>query len=101
MRRRAIIRMLAGFAAAVYGKQKPDGRQAPDLTQKRPLAEAFRQTNREMLMRELGDLRHAMRRMIAAEDLDGSIIEERANSKPARIAPYLHHNNANTAKETP
>jgi hypothetical protein len=49
------------------------------------------ETNREALQREIGDLGHAVRRMIDEADLDSVIIEERTLSKPERIRPYLHH----------
>lgn len=49
------------------------------------------ETNREALERELGDLFHAARRLIGCADVHGGLIEERAQSKPRHILPYLHH----------
>jgi hypothetical protein len=55
-----------------------------------PLSE----NNRQMLERELGDLMHAMNRMVEQHDLDWYVIERRTFSKPERIKPYLHHQEA-------
>lgn len=52
------------------------------------------ETNREALERELGDLFHAVHRLKDAADVNGEKIGARAFSKPAHIAPYLHHQNA-------
>lgn len=49
------------------------------------------ETNREALARELGDLLHAVDRVVDADDLDGPAIQERRRSKPSHIAKYLHH----------
>ena len=49
------------------------------------------ESNREALQRELGDLLHAMNRMTSASDLDPLSIAMRAESKPEKIKPYLHH----------
>jgi hypothetical protein len=49
------------------------------------------ETNREALERELGDLGHAASRMEAAADINPLKIRARAQSKPERIKPYLHH----------
>ncbi len=49
------------------------------------------ETNREALERELGDLGHAVRRMEKAHDINPLAITARADSKPERIKPYLHH----------
>lgn len=52
---------------------------------------AYLETNREALQRELGDLSHAMQRMIDHRDIDASVINERRIYKGDRIKPYLHH----------
>lgn len=39
----------------------------------------------------LGDVLHAIKRMTMAGDLTRERLEERADSKPSRILPYLHH----------
>lgn len=52
------------------------------------------ETNREALERELGDLLHAMSRLKMSGDIDWNVVEERGMSKPARILPYLHHQEA-------
>lgn len=49
------------------------------------------ETNRQALERELGDVLHAIKRMTMAGDLTRERIEERAESKPSHILPYLHH----------
>lgn len=49
------------------------------------------ESNREALERELGDVAHAMQRMQTANDISFAKINVRANSKPERIKPYLHH----------
>ncbi len=54
------------------------------------------ETNREALERELGDLQHALFRIEEAEDVSTQVILTRRNSKPERIKPYLHHQNAST-----
>lgn len=49
------------------------------------------ETNRKALQRELGDLQHAILRMEEAEDVSTYAITTRRLEKPARIKPYLHH----------
>lgn len=49
------------------------------------------ETNKQALERELGDLMHALDRMVRSGDLDRAEIESRRLSKPEAILPYLHH----------
>jgi len=49
------------------------------------------ETNRQELERELGDLSHAVVRMVNSGDVSRQVIEERRRSKPVRMLPYLHH----------
>jgi len=58
------------------------------------------QTNRQDIERELGDLLHALTRLCMAGDLNGAEIERRRDSKPAHIAPYLHHQEGGTHADT-
>jgi NTP pyrophosphatase (non-canonical NTP hydrolase) len=59
-------------------------------------------TNRALLERELGDLRHALSRMCFSGDVNEREIGKHQESKAKRIGPYLHHQwdgtsaNANT-----
>jgi hypothetical protein len=53
-----------------------------------------KETNREALQRELGDLMHALGRMLKLKDLDHTKINERQVSKAEHVKPYLHHNEA-------
>lgn len=48
-------------------------------------------TNREALERELGDVTHAVRRLIDASDIERSNIDARAGEKAIAVAQYLHH----------
>lgn len=47
--------------------------------------------NREMLTRELGDVRAAMRLMTEDGDIVPCEVRQAANEKMERITPYLHH----------
>ena len=49
------------------------------------------ESNRQALERELGDLGHAVARMESSADINPLAIRARAQSKPERIKPYLHH----------
>jgi hypothetical protein len=49
------------------------------------------ETNRQGLERELGDLFHAFERLCSNGDIEYGAVEFRGKSKPAHIAPYLHH----------
>ena len=49
------------------------------------------ENNRHRLHLELGDLKHAMDRMIFEGDLVSSIVEEAAESKAKRVSEFLHH----------
>ncbi len=49
------------------------------------------ETNRQQLQRELGDLLHAVERMARCGDVQRLAIEDRRKSKPAKIRPFLHH----------
>lgn len=53
------------------------------------------ETNRSALERELGDIIHALKRMQIAKDVSEMRIDDRAQSKPKRILPYLHHQGEN------
>ncbi len=55
------------------------------------------ETNRQMLERELGDCLHALNRMVATGDINRQKISDRSNSRPAHVAPYLHHQEAPNA----
>jgi hypothetical protein len=48
-------------------------------------------TNRELLQKELGHVRHAMIRLCDAGDLDKSAIHESADIKAFKVERYLHH----------
>ena len=47
--------------------------------------------NRELLERELGDVRCALHMMVMAGDLHATSIAEHARDKAKRVAKYLHH----------
>lgn len=49
------------------------------------------QINRSLLHDELGDMKHAIDRMIDNGDLIRSMIEECAEAKAERVGEYLHH----------
>lgn len=49
------------------------------------------ESNRRLLHNELGDVWHAVARMIAGGDLVRSLIEEAAEGKAERVGQYLHH----------
>lgn len=49
------------------------------------------ETNRQAIEREVGDLLHALERLIIAEDLNEVAIRQRAKSKPEHVKAYLHH----------
>ena len=51
------------------------------------------ESNRSLLHDELGDVKHAMDRMINEGDLVRSMIEEAAECKAERVAEFLHHQN--------
>ena len=59
------------------------------------------ETNRTALERELGDMAHAMTRMANADDINPWEVERRRLSKPAKILPYLHHQDALAGEEVP
>ena len=48
-------------------------------------------TNRQLLEKELGDVRHAMIRLCDAGDLSKSSIHDRANEKAISVERWLHH----------
>lgn len=48
------------------------------------------ETNREMLERELGDIRAAMLLMLAAGDVSGAAVSDAANWKSENVGRYLH-----------
>lgn len=48
-------------------------------------------TNREALERECGDVYHCIWRIIAAGDIDGNGMSQRADDKAKSVAQYLHH----------
>lgn len=48
-------------------------------------------TNREMLARECGDIRHAMIRLCEARDLSKDDIHAHADRKAMTVQRYLHH----------
>jgi len=47
--------------------------------------------NRRDLVKELGDIRCAVRMMFRAGDVDEFLIERRSDEKEEKIKPYLHH----------
>lgn len=51
-------------------------------------------TNREALVRECGDVYHAIWRLIGAGDIDGNLMSQRADDKAKSVAKYLHHQSA-------
>ncbi|HEY9146980.1 MAG TPA: hypothetical protein VIN36_09870 [Thiobacillus sp.] len=48
-------------------------------------------TNRGLLEKELGDVRHAMILLCLADDLDKSAIHDHADRKAIKVCQYLHH----------
>lgn len=52
-------------------------------------------TNRQLLMHELGDVRHSVERMCDADDVSKQIIGVRAHMKGKRVQQYLHHQPTN------
>lgn len=54
-------------------------------------------TNRQMLEKELGDVRHAMIRLCDAGDLNKSSIHDRAEIKAVSVQPWLHHQGHNAS----
>lgn len=48
-------------------------------------------TNRQLLEKELGDVRHAMIRLCESGDLSKANIHDRANIKAISVQPWLHH----------
>lgn len=53
-------------------------------------------TNRQMLEKELGDVRHAMIRLCNAGDLSKSSIHDWAAIKAVSVQPWLHHQDGTT-----
>lgn len=56
--------------------------------------------NRQMLERELGDIRHAVARMVAWDDIDEEEIVAHATSKAVKVERYLHHQRPNRDRIT-
>lgn len=48
-------------------------------------------SNRQDLEREMGDVLHALDRMVEKEDLSRPAIERQRVEKAKKIKPYLHH----------
>lgn len=48
--------------------------------------------NRELLNKELGDLRYAIELMVECHDINPNSIEQHRQLKPLKIEKYLHHN---------
>jgi len=48
-------------------------------------------TNREALERECGDVYHCIWMLIAAHDIDGNGMSQRADDKAKSVTQYLHH----------
>jgi hypothetical protein len=53
-----------------------------------------------MLERELGDIRHAVARMIAWDDVNEDEIVEGAKRKALKVGRYLHHQRPNRERIT-
>ena len=51
-------------------------------------------TNREALVRECGDVYHAISRLIGAGDIDGGEMLQRVDYKAKSGAKFLHHQSA-------
>lgn len=49
------------------------------------------QSNRQALEQEVGDIHHAVSRLIVAGDLRGAEIHSASDKKADRISVYLHH----------
>lgn len=49
------------------------------------------ESNREMLERELGDVRHCMIRLCNAGDLSKKAVHAHADAKAESVVEYLHH----------
>jgi hypothetical protein len=47
--------------------------------------------NRAALAREIGDLMHAVNRMLDARDVDGIAVAQHSRRKAEQIATWLHH----------
>lgn len=48
-------------------------------------------TNRVLLTRAMGDLAHAMNRLLGAKDVQGIAIAAQQEGRDAHMRPYLHH----------
>jgi hypothetical protein len=51
-------------------------------------------TNRDDLAREIGHVYHATQRMLDARDFSGAAVDLSRRQKAAKIAQYLHHQEA-------
>lgn len=47
--------------------------------------------NKQMLEQEIGDVRHAIHRMVMAGDISTIAIDRAQTTKAISIKPYLHH----------
>lgn len=56
------------------------------------------ETNRDALNREIGDLCHALDRMVAANDINDKAINVHIEAQSRHITQYLHHQGSNASK---
>lgn len=87
--RLAILAEELGEAMQAVGKILRHGYESYDPAREEEMG--IEGQNRRDLEKELGDLKHAIDRMISADDLDAVAMTRRAAEKAKKIAPYLHH----------
>lgn len=87
--RLALLAEEMGEAVQVVGKVLRHGYESHNPN------DPARTTNRQLLMHELGDVRHSVERMCDADDVSKQIIGVRAHMKGKRVRQYLHHQPTN------
>lgn len=87
--RLALLAEEMGEAVQVVGKVLRHGYESHNPN------DPARTTNRQLLMHELGDVRHSVERMCDADDVSKQIIGVRAHMKGKRVQQYLHHQPTN------
>lgn len=80
-----------GEALQVVGKIKRHGFESWDPTK------TAKVTNRRLLEKELGDVKHAVDMLLRAKDVDADNVARRRGARPFKIWPYLHHQTRATA----
>jgi NTP pyrophosphatase (non-canonical NTP hydrolase) len=83
--RLALLAEEMGEAAQVIGKILRHG-----MDSSNPLDPAGA-TNRTLLEKELGDVRHAVKRLCEAGDIQGIAILKHADKKAVSVTRWLHH----------